>query len=410
MSQGLRPNSFAASRLAALPANPGLPRPASVEEVAAVRQRGLGGALELMRHALAESTWAKQQAAALELSGWLAEYGEGGDISTCTPEDILIYIMEHWLQAHKGRKRSDGLCGPAALKSTLSSLSGFFLRLGREGRYDGASGGGNPCDSVWMEDFRKAFERVSMVAGYVEHSAVPLTEATYRQLVSYLWGLFKDSSSLLCALMVLRDLLCSQYMWVSTQRGHDTGKLGLADFVDPADPSKPFQGFPLPAPHLWPATYTVPTLCVAERGTKTSRVSRAPPVFLSPNLAEPELCFVRTLALYMSLARHPSAPPGSPVIDHLFRPLRRDKGGFQDAPFSSAALGARVRLHLMMSGVYGGETNHSFRRGGIQFLASQGASLESLHAQSQLRSVEVLKRYMDGHRHHGARRVRPRGL
>ncbi len=61
-----------------------------------------------MRHALAESTWAKQHAVVVELSGWLAAYGEGGDIAICMPEDILMYILEHWLQVRRGRKRRMG--------------------------------------------------------------------------------------------------------------------------------------------------------------------------------------------------------------------------------------------------------------------------------------------------------------
>ncbi len=68
-----------------------------------------------------------------------------------------------------------------------------------------------------------------------------------------------------------------------------------------------------------------------------------------------------------------------------------------------------MRLHLMLSGDYDGETNHSFRRGSLQHAAAQGAGLDALLAQSQLRTGDVLKRYIDTQRHHGARRVRPRG-
>ena len=292
-----------------------------------------------------------------------------------------------------------------------SRLSGFFIRIGRDGRYLEATGSGNPCDSIWVADFRKAYQRQAMQGGYVETSAVPLTEEKYRRLICYLWSLCRDIPTVLGVLILLRDLLCAQYMWLSSQRGHDTGKLGLGDFVDPENPSKSFAGFPLPAPALWPAGYTGPVLCVAERGTKTSRISRAPEVLLRPNPSEPEFCFVRTLAIYMAIASHPSAPDGSAISDYLFRPLRPDRHGFREAPLSGSALGARIRMHLMMASVYEGETNHSFRRGSLQHAAGQGASLDTLHAQSQIRSADVLRRYLDETRHHGpSPEARPGGM
>ena len=381
--------------------------PVSPSQVATIRQRGLEEAHRLLQNALADSTRAKQRDAAGELASWLDNFGEGSNLTNCTPEDLLIYIVEHWLPTHRGRKREDGLCGPSALKSHLSSLSGHFTGIARDGRYDESSGRGNPCDSVWVSDFRKAYQRLSMQGGYQEESAVPLTAEKYQVLVRYLWGLIQSANTVLQAMLGLRDLLCAQYMWASTQRGHDVGKLGLEDFVDPAKPQQPFDGFPLLDPSRWPPGYFGPRLCIAERGTKTNRFERAPPIYIQPNPGEPQFCFVRTLALYTAIARRPDAPAGSEITDHLFRPLRPDRCGFKPEPLSSAALGARVRLHLMMSGAYEGETNHSFRRGALQHAAAQGAPLEALHAQSQIRTAAVLKRYLDTERH-GARQVRRR--
>ena len=156
-------------------------------------------------------------------------------------------------------------------------------------------------------------------------------------------------------------------------------------------------------PAAGPPATTAPTFAspsAAPRPTESTvpRLSTSSP---------PQFCFVRTLALYMSVARRPAAPAGTEITDHLFRPLRPDRRGFKQEPLSSAALGARVRLHLMMSGAYEGETNHSFRRGALQHAASQGATLDALHAQSQIRTGAVLKRYLDTERH-GAQQVRSR--
>ena len=103
-----------------------------------------------------------------------------------------------------------------------------------------------------------------MLGDYDEHSAVPLMVEKHQQLVVYLWAQAEAATMILDTVQFSRDLLCSQYMWASAQRGHDVGKLGLADFVDPADIRRPLGGFPLLAPALWPAG----------RGTPVHRISQ----------------------------------------------------------------------------------------------------------------------------------------
>jgi integrase len=49
----------------------------------------------------------------------------------------------------------------------------------------------------------------------------------------------------------------------------------------------------------------------------------------------------------------------------LFRPLNRQRDGFEDVPLSSAALRKRVQIHLKDAGLFEGETLHSFRRSAV---------------------------------------------
>ena len=398
--QAVRSPTFADLRLASLlPAGPAPPICVDPAAASAVRARGLARANDLMQHALADSTQRKQRAAANELSSWLVGAGQGCDLGNCAPEDVLVYLMEGWLPNHRGRGGPDKAVGPSAVKSHLSLLSGFFSRLGREGRYSSATGLGNPCESVWVEDFRKAYQRLSMLGGYVELSAVPLSETAYLALVGHLWAAYRSSLSSLDRLVVLRDLLCALFMWQTSTRGHDTGKLAVADFVNAENPREPFVGFPLLPPMLWSAGEPGPVLCVSMHGTKVSRYERAPPVFLRPNSSQPGLCFPRALALYMWTASLPDAPAGSAVTSFLFRPLRPDHLGFKDEALSSSALGSRMRLHLMRCGAYHGETNHSFRRGSLQHSAAAGAEMAALHVQGQIKTPAILKRYLDPSRH-----------
>ena len=109
--QGASNGSFAGLRLASLRVEPtpAVPRDPVAETVSEVRQRGLERANVLMQDALADSTRGKQQAAARDLCAWLEVYGDGSDARTCTPEDLLIYMMEHYTHHHRGRIRAENL-------------------------------------------------------------------------------------------------------------------------------------------------------------------------------------------------------------------------------------------------------------------------------------------------------------
>nr|AAM94959.1 recombinase [Volvox carteri f. nagariensis] len=213
--------------------------------------------------------------------------------------------------------------------------------------------------------------------------------------MDHLWSGFQASTTSLTRLLLLRDLLCCQFMWHTSYRGHDTGKLRLRDFRDPRG-GGPFRGFPLPLPDPFGA-YPSLSLRIEQLGTKTSKGRRAPPLELRPD-PSPRHCFLRTLALYWQLCHAPDAPPGSAISDYLFRPTDRGHQRFVERPFSSSALAMRVGKHLEEAGVYVGQTPHGFRRGTIQATQAAGASRAELHAFSQIRSAQVLERYTDASR------------
>ncbi|EFJ50983.1 hypothetical protein VOLCADRAFT_103623, partial [Volvox carteri f. nagariensis] len=118
-------------------------------------QRGLAAANQMLLGALASSTVSRQDGAVTEFLSWLSSHGRGRDWWNCTPDDVLVYMTVWWLPRHQGR--SGGPVGPAAVKSHLSCLSGFFSRVGRGGRFDVSTGQGNPCDCIWVEDFRASY-------------------------------------------------------------------------------------------------------------------------------------------------------------------------------------------------------------------------------------------------------------
>jgi integrase len=316
-----------------------------------------------------DNTVARQDASTAEFLNWLARCGRGRTWADCTPDDVLVFMMTWWLPNHHAR--DGGEVGPSAAKACLSALSSFFTRSGRSGAYNAYTGQGNPCDAVWVEDFRAAYQRLWVQAGYTEVSAVPMTYAKYRALVTHLWGAVTPALSSLERVLLLRDLFCVLLLWQTAIRGHDVGKLGLGDFVDPVQPDRPYTGFPLPPPWQW-GSAAAPTLGFRQRGTKTYKLTRAPLVLLEPHPVEPAFCIPRTMALYMWCCSQPDAQPGSVISDLLIRPLAPDRRGFKDSALRSAGLVARIRLHLRAAGLYDGETVHSFRRGALQAVEAAG--------------------------------------
>jgi hypothetical protein len=212
------------------------------------------------------------------------------------PEYILVYLEEWWRPNHAGRKQAEP--GPDAVKEMLSSLSGWFSRLGRVGPYNLMTGVGNPCDVPWVADYRKGYTRLSMLEGFEATAAVPLSADKYGRLCEYLWSLVSSAPDAGAELLYCRDLLCAQFMFQTAYRGFDTGRLALADFRDPALHIEPDRGLPFPPPWDW-APGRDYTLCVRERGTKTARVERAPAVYLAPNYLRPALCFPQTFAYHV---------------------------------------------------------------------------------------------------------------
>ncbi|KXZ42393.1 hypothetical protein GPECTOR_153g66 [Gonium pectorale] len=225
-----------------------------------------------------------------------------------------------------------------------------------------------------------------MEGGYVETPAVPLPEAKYRRLVTHLWRGVGAASDRVGRLLLLRDLLGCIYMWESSLRANDCGRLQLLDLVDPACHDQPYAGWPLPSAGSWSEEDSRLVLYIRPHGTKSRRTRRAD-VFTIASHAEAPYCFVRALSLYLALCA---------------------AGGDGFAVANSNALGNRLHGHLVAAGLYEGEACHSFRRGSLQDAEDKGATREQLKAKGQIASESVIDRYLDRTGHQTGRNTRRR--
>ncbi len=189
----------------------------------------------------------------------------------------------------------------------------------------------------------------------------------------------------------LRDGFAWSAMWATCSRGRDCGRLRLSDFVL-ADGRTLFTA--------WAALRQkpLPTLYLAQQGTKTHRGARAPLRELVPR--GDILCPVNNLGLLLEAY----ARCGQAATDHLVRPLAKDRRSFREEGLTSQALGGRLTTWLSRLGLGGEETCHSFRRGRLQHERRAGAASAALLSLGEMSAPGTLKRYLDPGRH-----VDPRG-
>lgn len=98
---------------------------------------------------------------------------------------MLVFLERHYLPPHQGR-RSEKIA-PSTLAALISGLRRALTSHGRVGPWlpAGPNGPvGNPADSQAVTDYQRLFAREAQLGGYHEVSAVPLSEAAFRALLS----------------------------------------------------------------------------------------------------------------------------------------------------------------------------------------------------------------------------------
>ncbi len=123
-----------------------------------------------------------------ELASWLqsTHAASSRTVMTVTPEDILVFLTQHWLLNHAGSETAAGdlIAAPGSLSSTKSHLAQEFELLGRTGDWDAATQKANSMLSVQVTRTLKGYTHHATQLGYHKRGAVPLTEPHMRQLLS----------------------------------------------------------------------------------------------------------------------------------------------------------------------------------------------------------------------------------
>jgi len=89
-------------------------------------------------------------------------------MATAIPEDILVFLTQHWLPNHAGSSTTSGrlIAAPTSLAGVKSHLAKEFDLQGRVGDWDPAAQLGNPMHSMQIRDMIKGYYNQAAELGY----------------------------------------------------------------------------------------------------------------------------------------------------------------------------------------------------------------------------------------------------
>ena len=320
----------------------------------------------------------------------------------CTPEEVLAFL-EYWREHHPGRlpagatPLSEGHivpCAPSTLRGVKHRLSAICSAMGRHGPWGEDRLNGNPCLSPRVAKYLDGYERLAFEEhGYSPSGAVPMGLSKFWRLVAHVDAAMGPADEYQRC-MLLRDKVAFAYMWECGQRGKEAGRLVVSDFAYECVEVTP----------AWPdlvrgkVESDLPLLVESSMGTK-KRKSRHPGVLYLAKTLQPDGTglLVATLPVYAAAMEQ----YGYPLTQWLLRPGDQPagRGTFLQMPYTTSALGHRLRGYLEAMGEYQGETTYSLRRGSTQQASSRGLSDEAIAQQRLWATTASVRLYRHPTRH-----------
>jgi hypothetical protein len=360
--------------------------PLTVEELARAR----AGADARIRAAVTERTRALHIAELSGLAQWLSRLPP--DPATRQPVTLLSCEPAH-VTDYVDFMKDPGAKAAGTVANYIKSMSGGFNRLGRTGEHSLGAPLGNPCRSQPVRAYVQGVAKQATSRGQSVTAARPLTAAKLCWLAQSLAARAADpDTSPRDRMLLLRDLVCALYMWLTATRGGDAVRLRCDEFV-----TAPGNGLEVMSSAGWAAVEaagadpaaSAPRLYIWPHQSKTCKQQRPPMQVVLPQ-PNPQHCFVRALGKY----RLACAAAGHPLELHL---MRSERTG---AAMTAQNLAGRLRGHMQLAGIYEGETLHSYRRGALQDAVHTQCWTE-LQAQllGNIKAPAILQLYLDRNRH-----------
>ena len=272
----------------------------------------------------------------------------GRTMLTAIPEDILVYLTQHWLPNHAGSSTAgrELVAAPDSLSGIKSHLATEYELLGRIGNWDPATQTGNPMHSMQVRNMLKGYANHATELGYQKRGAVPLTQLEMHTMLSSMFQLLIKSTDQAEQLLLARDGLLFSILWQTCYRGFDAGGVRLENIV------LPIRGSSLPylIPNKLPAGSILHLLPDTNKNKKGGHCV----VTLT--------CDIMCLSTWLQLAVHHHAAAGQPITNFLTRPLQVGTKQYAQKGMTCSNAWARLTKYFKAQAMYTGQSVHSTRR------------------------------------------------
>lgn len=305
-----------------------------------------------------------------EFSGFVGRVGQGLTVENARGIDVLAFVHGCWIPNHRNRCRTfsgtgEKIPSAAAIKAVIQHIAKSYAMLGR-------TDADNPGKEEAVRNYREGYRNELHASGVKEKRARVFKESKVTDLVAYLDAKLEGLAGI-SRCVVLMDRTAVLYLWESWARGKECGELEVGQIDFEQAESRPG----------W---------------TKTVRQEPSGRVELRK---EGTLTFIDSSVELLLALEQTKVPLGR---GFLFRPLNKQRNGFQNEPLKSAALSRRVRKHLTDAGLYEGETLHSFRRSAVQNAAQiEGYDIGRLMQRGRWASYAAFRVYVSEIEHCFAR-------
>ena len=207
----------------------------SLQHCESLYSKGLATAVDIQQKAMKASTLTASRAAAKELAEWMHSMHTvtGRTMLTAIPEDILVYLTQHWLLNLAGSSTAAGelIAAPGSLSGTKSYLSTECELLGRIGKWDPVIQTGNPMHSMQVRNMLKGYAKHATELGYQKRGTAPLTQPEMHSMLSSMFQLLFKSTDQAEQLLLTRDGLLFSILWQTCYRSFNAGGIRLENIV-----------------------------------------------------------------------------------------------------------------------------------------------------------------------------------
>lgn len=304
----------------------------------------------------------------MEMQSFLGALPASPSVATATPNDIcrfLVYKDRHGkTQVHVNSCASLGMkgirqCGcPVRLSyntvdSYIGKLRAIFHATGRSGEWDRNLGIGNPATDKTVKEYLRTITSEQLQARITPKQATPFFVDKLVQLATHLdTALHSKEASPTQQFIIARDQAYFKAVFFSGDRPGDMGQVKVPEILRfPNDDGLLFN-------HVWGKT-------LRDGHSNVFGIRRNPQSIICP---------VKGVEDYIARARQLKVDL---TTGYLFRPTN-SIDSVVNAPFTSSAADARLKVYLTEMGADSGATLHGFRAGCAITLALTGAALSEI--------------------------------